>query len=214
MRIFDNMVQKALAMNKHSSEFSVAAQKHANATWAYLIIAGVVWYFFGLLLALVPFVIGVFTAFQSISATIIASRLETIESSPNSLNEDFIKIIHSYGEILENNAPIPGTVADINKLPYSKQEIKNAIIQALKTMDDPKMKEYLKGGYIMLSDWQDGVDLTSKGIDLSIINTNQDTKNIAKSILEQSTDIEQWTAIVEKEQEILKQELKKLGLWE
>lgn len=213
MALHDKLAQKAVAMEKHSSEFSAAAQKHANATWFYLIAAGAVWYFFGWVWALIPIVLGVYTAFQSISATMIATRLENQEPDSGASNTDFVKVVQAYGKILETSAPVPGTVDDAEKLPYSKQQIKEAIVAALRSTDDPQTKEHLKVGYIQLSDWQEGVGESDQGFDVSALDMSQDTESLAKAVLEQSSGSEKWTAISQKEQETLKQELQELGLW-
>lgn len=146
MSLHDKLAQKAIAMGKSSSEFTAAAQKHANATWFYVIAAGIVWYFFGWAWALIPIALGVYTAFQSISATMTATRLKSQEQSSEPADTDFVNIVQAYGKILETSAPVPGTVADANKLPYPKQQIKDAIVAALRNTDDPKMKEHLKCG--------------------------------------------------------------------
>ena len=79
MSLHDKLAQKAKAMGKSSLEFTLAAQRHANATWVFVIAAICVWYFWGLVWALIPIVSGVFTAFQSISSTMIATRLEAFD---------------------------------------------------------------------------------------------------------------------------------------
>lgn len=213
MALHDKLAQKAIAMGKHSSEFSAAAQKHANATWFYLIVAGAVWYFFGWLWALIPAALGVYTVFQSISATMIATRLEKTEQNSESTDPEFVHIVQVYGNILETSAPAPGTVADASKLPYTKQQIKDAIVAALRINNDPQMKEHLKVGYIQLSDWQEGVGDSNQGLDVSSLDMSQDTEALAKAVLEQSEGSEKWNALVQKEQETLKQELQALGLW-
>jgi hypothetical protein len=58
MSFNDRAASKAIASGKGAADFSVAAQKHANATWFYLIVAGSVWYFTGWGWALIPFAIG------------------------------------------------------------------------------------------------------------------------------------------------------------
>jgi hypothetical protein len=85
----DKLAQKAIAMSKHSLGFSAATQKHTNATWFYLIVAVVIWYFFGWLWALIPLAFCICTALQSVSATMIAIRLERHES--NSQPPDTVK---------------------------------------------------------------------------------------------------------------------------
>ena len=70
-------------MGKKSSEFRNAAQKHAKATWIFLIAAVVVGYFWKWQFATIPALIAIFIAFQSISSKMIAERMERIESSLN-----------------------------------------------------------------------------------------------------------------------------------
>lgn len=200
-------------MGKSSSEFKAAAQKHANATWLLVIGGAVIWFFFGWAWAVILVALGVYTALKSVSATMVATRLENHEQASESADTDFVRIVQAYGEILESSAPVPGTVADASKLPFPKQQIKDAIVAALRSTDDPQMKEQFKVGYIQLSDWQEGVGETNQGLDLSALDMNQDAKSLAKAVLEQSSGSEKWTAMAQKEQKELKEELLALGLW-
>lgn len=213
MALHDKLAQKAIEMGKHSSEFSAAAQKHSNATWFYLIVAGIAWYFFGWLWALIPGTLGIYTVLQSISATMVTTRLESHESKSGASNIDFVQIVQAYGNTLETAAPTPGTVADANKLPYTKQQIKEAIVSALRSTDDAQTKEYLKIGYIQLSDWQEGVGESNQGLDMSVLDMSQYGRSRAKAAIAQSLDSEKWTVMAQKEQETLQQELQELGLW-
>ena len=200
-------------MGKGSLEFRAAAQKHANATWLILIGGGLIWYFFGWPWGLMLVTLGVYTALKSISATMVATRLENQEQTSESADTDFVNIVQAYGKILETSVPVPGTVADASKLPYPKQQIKEAIVAALRSTDDPQMKEYLKVGYIQLSDWQEGVGETNQGIDVTGLDVNQDTESLANAVLDKSPGSEKWMAMAQKEQENLKRELQALGLW-
>ncbi len=131
--------------------------------------------------------------------------------SPKS--SDATAIIQAHGKALETSAPAIGCVADESKLPYPKDTIKNAIIAELRSTEDKQMKDHLKVGYIQLADWQPGIGENDQGLDLSAIDGSQDTDSLASAILEQSSGLEAWAAIVQKEQEALKQELEELGLW-
>ncbi len=213
MSLHNKLAQKAIAMGRSSSEFTAAAQKHANASWFYVIAAAVIWYFFGWVWALIPIALAVYTTFQSISSTMIATRLERQETVSTPSDTDFVRIVQAYGKVLETSAPVPGTVGDVSKLPYPKQQIKDAIVSALRNTDDHQSKEHLKVGYIQLSDWQDGVGESNQGIDVTSLNMSQDTQSLAKAALEQSSGYKKWVAIAQKEQEQLKQELQELGLW-
>jgi hypothetical protein len=213
MSLHDQLAQKAVSIGKSYTEFKVAAQKHANATWFLIIGGGVVWYFFGWTWALILIALAAYTAFKSVSATMVATRLENRGQTSDSADTDFVSIVQAYGKILETSAPVPGTVADASKLPYPKQQIKEAIVAALRSTDDPQIREHLKIGYIQLSDWQEGVGETNQGLDVSALDMNQDAESLAKAVFEQSSGSEKWTAMVQKEQEELKRELKTLGLW-
>lgn len=213
MSLHDKLAQKAASMGKSSSEFTAAAQQHANATWFYLIVAGIVWYFFGWGWALIPAAFGIYSIFHSISATLVATKLERTEQNSESTDPEFVRIVQAYGSFLETSAPIPGTVADVNKLPYTKQQIKDAIVAALHISEDPQMKEHLKAGYIQLSDWQEGVGESNQGVDVSALDMSQDTDELAKTALEQPEGAEKWNALAQKEQEALKKELQAMGLW-
>ena len=109
MSLHDKLAEIAIATGKSSAEFSAAAQKHANATWFYVIVAGVVWYFFGWVWALIPAALGVYAIFQSVSATMIATRLERQAPGSEPSDTDFVHIVQAYGKVLESSAPIPGT---------------------------------------------------------------------------------------------------------
>ncbi len=79
MSLHDKLANKAASMGKTASEFSAAAQKHANATWFFVIVAGVIWYFANWAWALIAAALGIYTAAQSISSTLIASKIEQLE---------------------------------------------------------------------------------------------------------------------------------------
>lgn len=80
MKFHDQIATKAIRDGETSALYRQAAQKHANATWVYLIISGLVWYFADIWWALIPIAIGVFTAVQSVSSTFVAQRLEKHEN--------------------------------------------------------------------------------------------------------------------------------------
>jgi hypothetical protein len=81
MSLHDKLAEHAIAKGKSSSEFTAAAQRKANATWLFVIAAGIVWYFWGWVWALIPIVLGVYTALQSISSTMVSERLKLFEKS-------------------------------------------------------------------------------------------------------------------------------------
>ena len=71
------MLNFFMALNANTAtakDFDRAAQKKANSTWLFVILAGIIFYFFQWY-AIIPAAIAVFTIFQSISATKNAARL-------------------------------------------------------------------------------------------------------------------------------------------
>ena len=77
----DSLAARAIETGKTANEFKSGAQNKANATWLFLAVAGAVWYFASWPWALIPAAIAALRALQSISATMIASRLEKLEST-------------------------------------------------------------------------------------------------------------------------------------
>lgn len=123
------------------------------------------------------------------------------------------KIVQDYSAVLGSAAPAPGCVADARKLPHQKERIKQALVFALRMTKEPQMREQLKVGYISLSDWQEGVGDATVGIDLTNMGPNADPVQLAKRITTQGAAAEKWLPKVKAEQEALKAELQKLGLW-
>jgi len=123
------------------------------------------------------------------------------------------KIVQDYGAVLASAAPAPGCVADARKLPYPKERIKQALAFVLRMTKEPQMREQLKIGYISLAGWQEGVGEATVGIDLSKMDPNADPVELAKRITSQGAAAGKWMPKVKAEQEALKADLQKLGLW-
>jgi hypothetical protein len=81
MPFYDNLAVTARVGGKTSAQFRAAAQRHANATWVYLIVAGIVWYFASWVWALLPLALAFHVAFKSVSSTAVAVRLEAWEKA-------------------------------------------------------------------------------------------------------------------------------------
>lgn len=79
MGFHDEMARQALVDGQTSDQYRSAAQKHANAMWIYLLIAGAVWFFTAWYWALIPAALALFVAAQSASATAVAIRLEKVK---------------------------------------------------------------------------------------------------------------------------------------
>ena len=78
----DALAVKSAEMGKTSAEFRAGARRKSKAMCLLLIVTGAVGYFAGWMWALIPGVLAAWSAFQLMSATLIASRLEALESQP------------------------------------------------------------------------------------------------------------------------------------
>ena len=79
MGFHDRIALTSRLEGKTAALFRQAAQKHANAFWIWLIVAGVVWYFTNWAWASIPLALAAYVAIQSFSATMVASRMEKHE---------------------------------------------------------------------------------------------------------------------------------------
>ncbi len=126
---------------------------------------------------------------------------------------DIMMIVQAYGKVLETDAPTPGTVADASKLPYPKQQIKEALVAAIAAEPDHQTREHLKVAYISLADWQDGVGVANKALDVASLDRDQGTNALAKQVVAAVESGKDWTNAAKREAETLKKELEELGLW-
>ena len=120
-------------------------------------------------------------------------------------------VVADFGELLE--AHVPGTVADVEQLPYPKDEIKRDILLMLTVAKDPQLREHLKIAYIFLSEWQVGVGPTHKGLDAATIDFTKSPLDLANEVASRAEDVQKWQPIVKAEEEALIGELRKLGFW-
>jgi len=127
-------------------------------------------------------------------------------------SERVLEVVRTYGDVLESGAPAPGCVADVNKLPFPKAEIKEALVHALRVSSDTKMKESLKFAYIQLADWQEGVGANDQGFDISKVDQTASIEDQAKQISSMNIGHE-WSLLSLAEGEHLKKELEEKGLW-
>jgi len=204
MSFHDKLVQNALSMGQSSTHFTKVAQEKANATWFYGLIAGALWYFQDWMWAILPIVLAIYSVIQSISSTKVAMGLENLQGEKN----NYLFIIHAYGAILEETQIGLGVVADVKELPFSKKQIKDAIILALQNSNDSKINNDLINGYIALADWQENVGETHQGFN----SLQYDKVPSPETVLDQMKISDHWYPLVEKEQVALKSELKELNL--
>ena len=121
------------------------------------------------------------------------------------------KVVHGYAGFLETDAPLPGCVADVNQLPYSKEKIKAALALCATTIDAPEITEDLKHGYLLLSAWQEGVGRQISGLNFRELNLDEDPMLTAEKIQHQSASIQRWEPLVKAEQVSLLAEYERLG---
>ena len=80
METHDKIAEKAVAMGKTSDDFTEAARNHARAKWFWLIVAGVVWFFWGLDWALLCGAVAVYETVKSVNYKKVAIKLEKLET--------------------------------------------------------------------------------------------------------------------------------------
>ncbi len=78
----DALAAKSAEMGKTSSEFKAGARRKGGVTGLFLAAAVAVGYFAGWGWALLPGAVAAWSALQTMSATLIASRLEVMERQP------------------------------------------------------------------------------------------------------------------------------------
>lgn len=156
MSFHDSVALKARLDGNTPAQFHQAAQRHANATWTYLIIAAVVWYFANWMWALIPIALAAYVAFQSVSATLVATKLEKLENTQESAPTDTdqklrlllrasIEIVSAYGAALEQGtgSKIPTIKQPETDLPFSKQQISQAIAVLQQALGHPRLRAIL-----------------------------------------------------------------------
>jgi hypothetical protein len=142
---------------------------------------------------------------------------DSLKKNEKELNADEVEsIVNAYGALLEKGVPASGCVADVNKLPDTKERVMNALLMTMLSAVDPELKAALKFGFTNLANFQEGVGERDIGLDLSGIDaknmTKEDLIRLAKEIQEPFSEYEKWIPIIEKEQNELEQILKTLGL--
>ena len=113
---------------------------------------------------------------------------------------------------METKTPMLGCVADVKELPYPKGVIKKSIIRALEVSKDTRFNATLKVGYIDLASWQEGVGSEHQGLDLTKMDLNQSTSDLANAVLEQGKSFDKWKSIIQNEEKQLLKELQSLQL--
>lgn len=74
---------------------------------------------------------------------------------------DVRSIVAAYGRILETRKRV---ICDVSELPYSKADIKAALVGALTTVTDEQIKGQFRHAYVSLGDFQDLRDCRQRGV--------------------------------------------------
>ena len=121
-------------------------------------------------------------------------------------------IVSPYGEFMEKSPVTPGTVADVNELPFPKELIKQAVRILLVETRDSNMRKALKVGYCDLAKYQPGVGPVRVGFDFAKVDPAKNPLLYTKEIVDEGTAAEKWLAAVEAELNTLGAELKELDM--
>jgi hypothetical protein len=183
-----SLLSIALRDKKTPEEFKKAAQKHANASWLYLIISGLVYYFYGWHWASIPFLLFLYVAYSSIQCTILEGKLSKnyerdakIKHDSKLAHFEALKIMH--GHII---TAYPNHFYDLTLLPAPKADMKDAY-KALYLEADIKERELLHIAYQELSRFMPGVG--SVPIAAPIIKDTGDMDAVARLSVEWA----EWT---------------------
>jgi hypothetical protein len=79
MNWHDALAARSAEQGRTSADFRAGARRKARATFLFLLLAGIVLYLVGWPWALLPAALAAWSAFQSRSALLIATRLEAME---------------------------------------------------------------------------------------------------------------------------------------
>jgi hypothetical protein len=127
-------------------------------------------------------------------------------------------VIRTMGEFFETNNPGPLMVADEKKLPFTKEQIRMAVLIALRARPTAQEKELLKYLFLEIANWQPGVGEKDVGPDYSLLDTSKETTPEAllaqaKLLKADEEKFKKWAPIIEEERSKAQQTLERLGHW-
>jgi hypothetical protein len=117
-----------------------------------------------------------------------------------------LDLIQLYGAALEAHAASGSVVTDISRLPAPKETLRAALLAQISLAKDSKVREYLKGGYVMLACFQAGVGSQVIKIDCEM-GPSTDLRQMAARVVAQGDAVTAWGARVTAEMELLQREL-------
>jgi hypothetical protein len=124
---------------------------------------------------------------------------------------DAITIIQEYGEVMLHKSPAPFFIADIKKLPYPKDSIKNALMLVLSAKAHEGMMDALKIGYLQLANWQEEVGDTDMAI--GMVDDGESSQDKLKRVKAHYEEVKIRNALLEDERAVLKNDLVSIGVW-
>ncbi len=110
-----------------------------------------------------------------------------------------------------HKSPAPFYIADVGKLPHTKEKIKQALILALSVNGKPQIMDALKVGYLQLANWQEGIG--EADIALGMIDSDEDEVEKFRRVRQHLEEVKKWQAILEKERTELQSDLMGIGVW-
>jgi hypothetical protein len=127
-------------------------------------------------------------------------------------------IVAAFGDFCATHAPASGFVADVDELPYPKNEIKVAILALLSVTNDLQLRDRLQWAYVSLADWQAEVGPMHQGLDMSevsrLMSSIPDPMLSAQKIAALPWEgWKKWQPIVKAELDTSVGELRKRGFW-
>ena len=124
---------------------------------------------------------------------------------------DAIMIIQDYGYIMLHKSPAPFYISDVNKLPYPKENIKQALMMALSVNGEEQTMDALKIGYMQLANWQEGIG----DVDFAIgaVDSDEGASERIKRIISNYEEVDEWCELIEEERVMLKSDLVSIGAW-
>jgi hypothetical protein len=134
------------------------------------------------------------------------------KNNSDNKNEETTKIVQAFGKTL-GEYDTSSSIHDVDKLPYDKKTIAEAIIYSISISEDKSQIELLKVGLLSLCSFQENIGESIAGqVDVTNLDMNLDPEELAKKYLESSkeTNNEKYKELLVKAEEEYKIYLKQI----
>ena len=134
------------------------------------------------------------------------------KNNDNNKNEETTKIIQAFGKTL-GEYDTSSSIHDVDKLPYDKETIVEAIIYSISISEDKSQIELLKVALLNLCSFQKNIGESIAGqVDVTNFDMNLDPEELAKKYLESSkeTNNERYKELLAKAEQEYKMYLKRI----